>query len=80
MKQPAYIKYVIVNYKICPNQHADFLRFFFTEDSLKIQKEPGSSFQAKFFIEFLDKNFYFQILYKLAKFHYQTVFTSQVIQ
>ena len=24
--------------KICPNQHADLLRFLFTEDSLKIEK------------------------------------------
>ena len=31
-------------------------------------------------MEFLDENFSFVILEKLAKFHYQTVFASQVIQ
>ena len=41
---------------------------------------PGTSFQATSFIEFFDKKCYFVILYKLAKFHYQTVLTSQVIQ
>ena len=43
-------------------------------------KGPGTSFQATIFIEFFDKKFYFVILHELAKFHYQTVFTSQVIQ
>ena len=65
---------------MCPNQHADLHRIYFTENSLKIKKGSGTSFQATFFIEFLDENFYFVILYKLAKFYYQTVFTSQVIQ
>ena len=41
---------------------------------------PGTSFQAKFSTEFFDKKFCFVILHKLAKCHYQTVFTSQVIQ
>ena len=36
--------------------------------------------QATLFIEFFDKKFYFVLLRKLAKFHYQTVLTSQVIQ
>ena len=50
-----------------------------TEDSLKI-KESGTSFQVTFFIKFFDKKSYFVILHKLAKFNYQTVLTSQVIQ
>ena len=54
--------------EVCQNQHIDLLRFLFTEDSLKIKKKK------------FDKNFYFVILYKLAKLHYQIVFTSQVIQ
>ena len=66
--------------KISPNQHAGLLRFLFTEDSLKFTKGPGTSFQATFFTEVVDKKFYFVMLHKLAKFHYQTVFTSQVIQ
>ena len=66
--------------KICPNQHADLHRIFFTEDFLKIKKGPGTSFQATFFVEFFNKKNYFVILHKLAKFHYQTAFPSQVIQ
>ena len=45
---------------------------------MKIEK--GLELQATFFIEIFDKNFSFVTLYKLAKFHYQTVFTSQAIQ
>ena len=44
------------------------------------RKGPGTSFQATFFTEFFDKKFCFIILHKLAKYHYSTVFTSQVIQ
>ena len=33
----------------------------------------------EFFMEFFDKKIYFVMLHKLAKFHYQTVFSSQVI-
>ena len=33
-------------------------------------KEPGTNIQATFFIELFDKNFYFEMLHKLAKFHY----------
>ena len=43
---------------------------FFTEESLKFKKG----------LELTDKNFSFVILHKLAKLHYQIVFTSQVIQ
>ena len=42
-------------------------------------KGPATSFQAIFFLNFFGKIFSFVILHKLAKFHYQTVFTSQVI-
>ena len=61
--------------------YAELLRFLFTEDSLKIKKSLElTSFQATFFTEFFDEKFHFVILHKLAKFHHQTVFTSQVIQ
>ena len=46
---------------------------------LENQKRPGTSSQAAFFIEFFDKKFSFVMLYKLVKFHHQTVFTSQLI-
>ena len=47
----------------------------------KLKREGfGISFMATFFIIFFDKNFSFEILHKIAKFHYQTVFTFQVIQ
>ena len=66
--------------KISPNLHADLLRFIFTGDSLRIKQGPGTSFQVTFFIKFSDRIFYFVMLLKLAKFNYQTVFISQVIQ
>ena len=59
--------------KTCPSQHAHLLRFHFTEDSFKIKKGFVTCFQATFFAEFFDKNYSFIILYKPAKFHYQTI-------
>ena len=38
-------------------------------------KEPGTSFQATFFVEFFDKKCSFVILHELAKFNYQTLFS-----
>ena len=65
--------------EIYPNQHADLLRFLFTKDYLKIKKGlelvSRLHFSGNFFFFF-----FFIILHKLTKFHYQTVFTSQVIQ
>ena len=49
--------------KICPNQHADLLRFLFTEDSLKIEKG------VELVLHFFDKKFSFIIWHNLAKFH-----------
>ena len=74
LKQTTYIRYVIAKLQ---NLFKSACWFLFTEDSLKIKKSV-TSFQATFFIEFVDEKFYFVILCKLAKFHYQTVFTSQV--
>ena len=51
-----------------------FYRGFFEN-----QKGPGTSFQATLFKE-IDKKFSLVMLQKLAKFHHQTIFTSQVIQ
>ena len=65
--------------KICPNQHADLLRILFTEDSLKIKKGLELVSRPYFSWNFF-KKFYFVILHKLAKFHYQAVVTFQVIQ
>ena len=41
--------------------------------------EPRTSSQATFFVEFFDKKFSLVIFHKLAQYHYQTVFTCQVI-
>ena len=71
LKQATCIGYVIA--KLSKFIQIRIVRILFAEDSLKIKK-------ATFFIEFFDKTFCFVILHKLAKFHYQTVFTSQVIQ
>ena len=52
-----------------------FFRGFFEN-----QKGPKTSFQATFFKEFFHKMFSYQKLHRLAKIHYQTVVTLQVIQ
>ena len=49
--------------EISPNQDADLHRFLFTEDSLKIKKGPGTSFQNIFFVEFFDTNFFFVVIH-----------------
>ena len=45
----------------------------------KNKKGPGTSFQAKFFVEIFDKKISF-VIDELAKFNHQAVFTCQVIQ
>ena len=39
----------------------------------------GQVFNIAFFIEFVDKENFFEILHKQAKFDYWTVFTFQVV-
>ena len=48
--------------KTCQNQHADFVKFLFTEGSQN-KKVRGASFRPKFFEEFFGKNFDFVILH-----------------
>ena len=55
-------------------------QIFFYRGIFENSKWPEASFQVIFFVEFFDKSFSFVILHELAKFHYQTVFTSHVIQ
>ena len=50
------------------------------QKTLENLTRPGTSFQATFFIAFFEKKISYVILHKLVKFHYQTVFTIQVIQ
>ena len=58
--------------------HAGLHRFLFTEYFLKIKK--GLKLRSRtHFSYFFYENFCFVMLHKLAKFHYQTVFTSQVL-
>ena len=79
-KQAIYIRYVIaklskfVQISLLPPQIP------FYRGSFENWKGSGTSFQATFFTEFFDKFFSFVILHKLTKFHYQTVFTFQLIQ
>ena len=80
LKQAIYIRCYSKTIKIYPNQLADFLRFLFTEVSLKIKKGLELVSRSHFSWKFFDKNFSFLILHKLAKFLYQTVFTTQVIR
>ena len=63
-----------------PNQHAGLCRFLITENSLKIKKGLELVTSLHFSYNFFDKRIYFVMLLKLAKFHYQTVFTSQIIR
>ena len=44
----------------------------------KNRKGTRSLSKVTFFVEFYDRNFSFVILHKLAKFHKETVFTSQI--
>ena len=73
LKQATFTRFVLAKLSKFA-QIADLFRFLFTEDLLKIKKD-----QATFFMEFFHKNFSLVILHKLVKFHYQIVFTSQVI-
>ena len=76
LKIATYIRYVIAKLskfiKTRPSQ-ITFYRGF-----LKNWKGSGTSFQVTFFVEFIDKNFSFVMLHKLAKLHYQTVFTYKL--
>ena len=82
--QITYSKYVLAKklvIEISSNQHTDLLRFLLTEDSLKNKKGLELVSKSHFSKNLLIyKKFYFGILHKLAKFHYQIGFTSQVIQ
>ena len=72
------IGYLIVKlskyFKISMQTFLDYRGFF------KNKKRTGTSFQATFFVEFLDKHFSLVILHKVTKFHSQTMSTYQVIQ
>ena len=63
--------------KISPNQYVGLHGFLFTENSLKIKKGLELASRLYFLYNFLIKNFIFTFI---SKFHYQTVFTYQVIQ
>ena len=72
LKQATYKAYVLAKLsKNFSNQHTDFLKFYFTENSSEIRKGLEHRFQATFFIGFFDKKLSFLILYKPTKFHYQ---------
>ena len=79
LRQATYIRYILAKLskpvQITKQTSSDF----FTEDYLKSKKGlelvSRPCFLQNFFIIF-----FFEILRKPAKFHYQTVFTPQVIQ
>ena len=74
-KQAIYVRYVIAKLsrfvQISLQTSSDSVLHRILEN----WKEPGTNFQATFFIEFFDKKFSFIMLHKLVKFHYQNVFT-----
>ena len=79
-KQAPYIRYVIaklskfIQFDI-PASWDSFYRGFFEN-----WKEPGISFQVSLLVECFDIYIVFAILHKLAKFHYQTVFTFKLFR
>ena len=66
LKQATYIRHVIAKLSK------------FTKSACRPPEIPFC--KGHIFVEVSGKNFSFVILHKLAKFRYQTVFTSQVIQ
>ena len=60
--------------KISMSQLPFYRKFFIDKNG------PRTSLQATVFAELFDKNFSSEILHKLAKYHYKTVLTSQVVQ
>ena len=80
LKQAIYIRYGIAKLSKIVQITMQTSSDSFLQRILWKSKGPGASFQFTFIIEFFDKNVSFVILHKLAKFHYQTVFTTHVIQ
>ena len=68
------------NYQnVCESAHRP-LQIPFQKWFFETYEMPKTSLKATPFLELFDKKIYFVILHKLATFHYQAVFTSQVIQ
>ena len=80
LKQTTYVRYVLAKLSKFVQTSTKTSSDPFYRGVFENEKGPGTSFQAKFFIEFFDKKFSFVLLHKLAKSHRQTFFTSQVIQ
>ena len=70
LKQATYLYWICNSktIKICPDQHADLLRFLSKEDSFANYKRPGTLFQLLSFLEFFDKNFSLVVLHEPTKF------------
>ena len=80
LKQATYIRYVIANLPKFAQISTLTSAESFLQRILWKLKRAWTSFHATFFVEFFNKINHFLLLHKLAKFHYQTTFTSQVIQ
>ena len=75
-----YIKYVMAKLsKYVKNIMQTFLSTLLKSIFLKMKNDLELVFISTSFAEFFDKVFSFAISRKLVKFHYQTVFTSQMI-
>ena len=75
-----YIKYVMAKLsKYVKNIMQTFLSTLLKSIFLKMKNDLELVFISTSFAEFFDKVFSFAISQKLVKFHYQTVFTSQMI-
>ena len=75
-----YIKYVMAKLsKYVKNIMQTFLSTLLKSIFFKMKNDLELVFISTFFAEFFDKVFSFAISHKLVKFHYQTVFTFQMI-
>ena len=75
-----YIKYVMAKLsKYVKNIMQTFLSTLLKSIFFKMKNDLELVFISTFFAEFFDKVFSFAISHTLVKFHYQTVFTSQMI-
>ena len=65
--------------KLCLNKHAYCPRFVFYRGFFKNKNNLELVSRPYFLQDFLNKNFYFVIMHRLAKFYYQTMFTSEAL-
>ena len=79
-KEVYYIWYVIAKLRKYVKFNIRLVQIPFSRGFFKNKKWLWTKLQATLLVKIFDKNYSFVIKHKLAIFHCQTVFTSQVIQ